>query len=504
MLYIDSEIDTMRYLLLIWACAWRLGQCSPETEVGITYEVRSEPIIEVMLEKMGLVTVRGSFIMRKVKESIQVLKSISTSYKGSALFGDANFKTKYEDKLVEAENALEAMLETYTAIDQALSSSLPNPVFPSLNCTLELIVTDKTIVKLAQLLKEHWERIALLIPTEAEYKEEGRATQFLGFVESYNSDILGINQELQENYTIFSKLVENVWPEGWEAESCLLTHRFQDDKIRISCTPGSRKLSCWAKVETEKVTTTNVMELLPINYDTCQLYLKENTFLGTKPGGRKIHLYECPYPAEEGFARFCHAAELNSKCGLALVVRDFTSVIANCRFTYHTPLPATRLIDGGVLVQDPKADTLIKGEKQSLAAPFIVYKNAPILVKTDLENTIEFPEDFSFEKEKILNSSLTIMHRTLLASKCFTDSLWYGFLEKFDLPDIMGACAFICCFLGGMLTIGTCCLKCVGKFKKRVPKPSKKELRRQRTNDNQAFLDRHRLGKVARTRSHSK
>ncbi len=102
----------MRPYLLIWAIAWTLCQGNPESEVGLVWEVPTDPIVEVVQEKMGQIIVRTVFSMKRVKESTKILKSIVTTYEASPLLADPAYKTKHEDKLDNAEKDLDEILKT--------------------------------------------------------------------------------------------------------------------------------------------------------------------------------------------------------------------------------------------------------------------------------------------------------------------------------------------------------------------------------------------------------
>ena len=127
-----------------------------------------------------------------------------------------------------------------------------------------------------------------------------------------------------------------------------------------------------------------------------------------------------------------------------------------------------------------------------------------VSVRLEHESSIEIPADTNFPQEKFLNSGLTTLQRTYLASKCIMDDLWYRLTENFSIPDIMGAFAFGCCVIGSLLGIGACRVAGLQKYKICSLKFSTRSAQQSRANSNQAFLSRTRLERVAKTRSRSK
>ena len=184
----------------------------------------------------------------------------------------------------------------------------------------------------------------------------------------------------------------------------------QQESVKLTgCTKIAAGLACDFEVEIYS-TMQSYIKMQPINYGSAELKIAPNAgFIARSINSNELGLLNCTSKEDEDIHSCTYFAWENA-CSKALTGTDYLQTVKVCNFTTKPPTDM-RVLDGGVLIQNPKTVIKIDGRFPNARnidskVPMVVFSKDPIELTINKEGTRFSPELAETEHE-IITTLLT-------------------------------------------------------------------------------------------------
>ena len=208
---------------------------------------------------------------------------------------------------------------------------------------------------------------------------------------------------------------------------CYHTARHESVKL-TGCTKIATGLACDFEVEIYS-TMQAYLKMQPINYGSAELKIKPNLgFIAKSINSNELGLLNCT-SQEDDDIHSCTYFTWDNPCSKALTGTDYLQTVKACNFTINPPADM-RVLDGGVLVQNPKTVVKIDGKFPNARTidskvPIVVFSKDPIELTINREGT-RFSPELSDNEYEIITTLLTteVIEKMRAKAEINPDDLW--------------------------------------------------------------------------------